>query len=79
MSKLAITYFSCFRSPMLGGCKDPGCGTRAVYVCEYPVMRDGKPATCDRPLCERHTTVIDNKKHCAVHAKLAKKKEPAHP
>jgi hypothetical protein len=32
-------------------CSTPGCRRHADKLCDFPVLRDDKAATCDRPVC----------------------------
>jgi hypothetical protein len=49
------------------------CGRAAFLLCDYPVIRDGKETTCDRPCCRRHAEKLGpDKDYCRAHAALAK-------
>lgn len=41
----------CTRGQRRRSCATPGCGNRADKQCDFPVTRNGKPATCDRYVC----------------------------
>jgi hypothetical protein len=63
------------RGPLVLG-DDPAigahCGRISVALCDAPAGQtlDGKPVTCDMPMCERHrTNVGPNLDHCPRHAK----------
>lgn len=48
------------------------CGQPATKLCDYPVERRGKRATCDRTMCEAHATKVGpDLDHCAEHAGVA--------
>jgi hypothetical protein len=51
------------------------CTFPAKYVCDWPtgaVAEDGKPATCDKPLCAVHARYAGkNKCHCVNHPEQA--------
>ena len=51
------------------------CKTRAASkLCDFPVTRDGKETTCDRPLCTRcAVTVGPDRDHCPAHARYEAK------
>lgn len=40
-------------------CATPMCSRPSVSLCDYPVERNGKKATCDRHMCERHRHTIE--------------------
>ena len=47
------------------------CGAAAALLCDFPVERVGKRATCDAPLCARCTTKIAGDGDlCRPHARL---------
>ncbi len=48
------TMMVCSRGQRGERCSVGLCGKDSVALCDYPVERDGKPATCDSPMCERH-------------------------
>ena len=44
------------------------CGRPATVLCDYPVIRNGKAATCDRWCCRPHAfTVGENLDYCMPH------------
>jgi hypothetical protein len=44
----------------------------AKALCDYPVVRNGKAGTCDKPCCFRHRRHVgDNRDHCMDHWDLA--------
>lgn len=48
-------------------CRRPG-----NILCDYPVTRDGKPGTCDRPCCRQHAVSVGpNRDYCLAHANLS--------
>ena len=50
------------------------CGSPGTILCDYPVKRDGKDATCDRPCCRKHATPVDkDKDYCMAHAQYAER------
>ncbi len=68
-----VTVFTCGRQPERAPCETANCGKPHEALCDYPVKRNGKPATCDRRLCSacrvRQGPDID---HCPAHARLKK-------
>lgn len=51
-------------------CDTPGCGRWTEALCDYPVVRNGKPGTCDRKMCDRcRTKKGENIDHCPPHVK----------
>jgi hypothetical protein len=47
------------------------CGKPASILCDYPVTRDGKDTTCDRPCCRQHAeSVGSDKDYCLAHAQM---------
>lgn len=51
-------------------CSTPGCSKPAAVLCDHPVMRNGKEATCDRALCEGHAVAISSvSDYCEAHAR----------
>ena len=43
----------------------------APLLCDYPVLRKGKAATCDRRQCEKCAVEVGpNEHHCAPHARM---------
>jgi len=54
-------------------CSTPGCHNTAPLLCDYPVTRKGKPATCDRPTCKSCALHVGKDvDYCAVHARQHK-------
>jgi hypothetical protein len=53
-----ITAIMCSRGRRPKPCCVPFCGRESVALCDYQVERNGKPATCDAPMCERHRHTI---------------------
>jgi hypothetical protein len=50
------------------------CGSPGTVLCDYPVKRNGKDGTCDRPSCRKHATPVDkDKDYCAAHAQYAER------
>lgn len=48
------------------------CGKAHQVLCDYPVTRDGKPGTCDRPCCRQHAVSVGpNRDYCLAHANLS--------
>lgn len=53
-------------------CSSPGCRVNATIQCDYLVYRKGKavPGTCDRWLCEAHSTNVGpDRDYCLAHAR----------
>jgi len=49
------------------------CGRPSSYLCDYPVTRGGKPATCDKPMCARcRNNVGPDRDYCNAHFRLWK-------
>ena len=46
--------FVCSRGRRRQLCSVPLCGKLSVALCDYPVERKGKKATCDSPMCAMH-------------------------
>lgn len=47
------------------------CGQRGNILCDYPVTRNGKPGTCDRPCCRQHAVSVGpDRDYCLAHANL---------
>jgi hypothetical protein len=47
------------------------CGRASSRLCDFPVQRAGKPATCDAALCERCTwSISEGRDLCRAHAPL---------
>lgn len=52
------------------GCKY--CGQRWEKLCDYPVIRKGKPATCDIPMCGKCAVNVGrDKDYCRPHYNLS--------
>ena len=50
------------------------CGRPHKILCDFPVKRDGKDATCDRPCCRQHAVAVGkNVDYCLAHAQHAGK------
>jgi len=65
------TVIACGRSGF-SPCSTPGCRNRSSKLCDYPVVRNGQPGTCDAKICDRcATNVGPDKDFCRPHAKLA--------
>ena len=62
-------------------CGTPGCGRTMVALCDYPVTRKGKEATCDAKLCDRCRQPQENSDtdYCPSHQRLAKGAPPPLP
>lgn len=45
------TGIVCSRGRRRSKCTVPGCGRYVERECDHPVMRSGRPATCDRGVC----------------------------
>jgi hypothetical protein len=39
------------RRPVFASCRY--CSRQSTKLCDFPVVRDGKPGTCDTRLCDR--------------------------
>jgi hypothetical protein len=53
-------------------CSTPGCGRPTVALCDYEVVKKGKPGTCDAKLCDRcRQRQGEDRDFCPPHAKLA--------
>lgn len=47
------------------------CGKPGTKLCDYPVRRKGKDATCDRAMCSQHATADGpDLDYCLAHASL---------
>lgn len=47
------------------------CGKPSDVLCDYPVKRNGKEGTCDRPCCREHAVSVgDNRDYCLAHAEF---------
>lgn len=58
-------------------CSVPLCGKVSVALCDYPVERNGKPATCDSPMCTMHRRPVPDKPHedwCESHFQYEQRK-----
>lgn len=44
------------------------CPRESVKLCDFPVRRHGRRATCDVPLCDVHATNFGNTDLCPSHA-----------
>lgn len=53
MSGAGVTAIVCGGRERQHVCSRPGCGRRAIYQCDYPVVRRGRAGTCDAWICER--------------------------
>lgn len=50
------------------------CGRRSTKLCDYPVTRDGKQGTCDRPCCNTHAFSHGlNVDYCLTHHNFIEK------
>lgn len=57
-----------------GGKRCVTCGRPSTLLCDYPVTRDGKPGTCDRPMCAKHAEHVGpDRDYCLAHAEHARK------
>lgn len=60
----------CSRGRKIQRCDVPKCGKPAVALCDFHVMRKGKRATCDRPMCREHRFPVHGAKntdYCIFH------------
>ncbi len=49
------------------------CGQPGNLLCDYPVTRDGRSTTCDRPCCKQHAVQVGKGlHHCMAHANFNK-------
>lgn len=49
------------------------CGKPGGFLCDYPVLRNGKAATCDRACCADHKVHVGkDADYCLAHAAVAK-------
>lgn len=47
------------------------CGVPSQALCDYPVVRNGKEATCDRKCCRRHSKHVGPEKdYCLPHQRF---------
>ena len=47
------------------------CGHLGSYLCDFPVTRNHKPATCDKALCGKcRTNIRDGVDLCPMHARV---------
>lgn len=66
--------YACSRGRRRKPCKVVGCTSDASKLCDYPVTRAGKAATCDFDMCARHATKVGpDRDYCPPHAALAAK------
>lgn len=49
----------CSRGRRPAPCSVTFCGRPSVALCDYKVERNGKEATCDSPMCEKHRHTIE--------------------
>jgi len=47
------------------------CGKPGNLLCDYPITGGEQGRTCDKGICETHTTKIGDLDYCPVHAKMA--------
>lgn len=65
-----VTAIACYRKRRISPCAIPGCATPHAKLCDHPVLRKGKHATCDMKICDRHAKEIGPDRHyCPGHAK----------
>lgn len=50
-------------------CQTSGCSGRATLLCDYPVLRRGKPTTCSRHICQKCAEKVEGKDFCPPHAR----------
>jgi hypothetical protein len=51
-------------------CSVPGCNEWSTAACDYPVVRKGKPGTCDARLCDRcRQRQGPDRDYCSPHMK----------
>lgn len=48
----------CSRGRRTQSCHIQGCRGTVVSLCDYPVERKGKKATCDAPMCSAHRHTV---------------------
>ena len=61
-----VTAIACGRGPTR--CKT--CGKPSVALCDYPVIRNNRPATCDERMCQIHRHPVagaTDKDYCPTH------------
>ena len=46
------------------------CEKRSALLCDFPVARDGRAATCDKPLCEKCAVKNGKLDFCPNHERL---------
>lgn len=64
----------CSRRRRPAPCSVGLCGRPSVALCDYKVERNGKPATCDSPMCARHRHPVDkNVDWCEGHYNYERK------
>lgn len=57
-------------------CDSPGCRDPHTALCDYQVVRNGKKATCNQKMCERHRNPVPDKHdtdYCGAHHRLAQR------
>jgi hypothetical protein len=70
------TVILCSRNSSRRSCATPGCGSRAPFLCDYPIGTDGK-RTCDRPMCGAHAFAVfgeKDKHYCPPHRRIVEAK-----
>lgn len=71
-----INAIVCMRGRRPKFCSVGFCNKPSVALCDYPVERKGKRATCDSPMCEQHRHPVPGQPDtdwCEGHYHLDKK------
>jgi hypothetical protein len=70
------TAIVCTRGTRRSTCSVPGCARYTSKLCDYPVIRDGKPGTCDARLCDKCAVPAGNDRDlCPAHHRLVSKND----
>lgn len=71
---------ACDRGARRKICGTPGCGRECEALCDYPVKRKGKDATCDAKLCDRcRVRQPQDRDFCPAHERFANSRASAPP
>ena len=51
-------------------CETKWCAGHATHLCDYPVKRDGRRASCSRHVCGKCVQRLGGRDYCPPHARL---------